>query len=361
GVKGVGTHAVEHHRDPAVGELPDPLGGRLGVEQHVVRAQLTAPGRLLLGRGGGDDPVAAGDGHLDEELANTARARGDQDGVAPDRVMGVGDQIVRGQSLQEHPGGHTVVDSVRHGDEGRGGGDHVLCVGARRLAPGHPVAGDEVGRARTDGLHDAHPLASGHKREVTAVDTLAEIGVDVVDADRRGADQDLAGPGFRDVEVDRREDLGTAVGSDLDCTQAAQYRRRGGRVEPITPERRESWCRAGDRLWPMSLQILSQYAGGPRVRAAGQPVVTSSGSESAPASADATTSTDVTETGATADAGTAADAGAPADADATDEAAASEPGTAGTGSVEDMTQAGPDTATTAPATEAGPPATGAPA
>src|SRR5699024_10878819 len=111
----------------------------------------------------------------------------------------------------------------------------------------------------------------------------------------------------------------------------------------------------------MSVQILSQYAGVPRDRAAGQPVVTSSASERAPACADAPTPTHVTETGAPADAGTATDAGAPAYAYATDEAAASKPGTAGTGSVENMTQAGPDTATTPPATEAGPPATGAPA
>jgi hypothetical protein len=69
-------------------------------------------------------------------------------------------------------------------------------------------------------LRAPHDLATGDERQLARreVGVLGLVGVGVVDADALDVDEDLAGPGHRIGQLDRREHLGSAELGHLHCT-----------------------------------------------------------------------------------------------------------------------------------------------
>ena len=136
-------------------------------------------------------------GELDGGGSDTAAAAVDEDcfgglGLAADEDGAVGGAVgdADGGALFEGEARGEWVDLG-------GGAEDALGVGAGEGAEGVDAIADfEVGGAGADGFDDAGGVGAGGEGELFwAVFAGADVGVDGVDADRLGTDDDLVGGG----------------------------------------------------------------------------------------------------------------------------------------------------------------------
>jgi hypothetical protein len=166
-------------------------------------------------RGGDDGPGALLPGQLHGEMADRARARGDQDDVALAEPPGAQRSEGHGPGCRQHGRGRGAEPGGYRREPGRVG-DHVVGAGVLEQ-DGHPGSGHGRVGARPGLLHGAHHIPgqrAGQRAEPDGVGSglATDLDVDVVDADRLGADQHLPGAGLRGAGLLDRQHLGASVG-----------------------------------------------------------------------------------------------------------------------------------------------------
>jgi hypothetical protein len=129
---------------------------------------------------------------------------------------------VRGRALQHRGGGELGRDAVGQRHRGVVGDEHLLGVGAGRVAPRDAVAGREALDALAHRGDRPGPLDAGAVRRLGRVRpaALALVDVAVVDADRLDVDQQLPCSGRRRRSVLELEHLRPAVAADDDRAHA---------------------------------------------------------------------------------------------------------------------------------------------
>ena len=184
----------------------------------MITAVLAREFGLGLAACGSDDRRAEMLRPLREDEADAASRGMDEDRVALPHLVGAVEQILDGHALQHHGGGRLVGDAFRQ-LHGNGRGNVPLGrVAAQRRHVGHAVADAEAGDAVPKRRDLASRLVAGDEGERRRlVVAAAEIGIDVVDADRGLADAELAGPGGRQIDFFVSEYLGPAVLMNPNC------------------------------------------------------------------------------------------------------------------------------------------------
>ena len=205
--------------------------------------QALAISTLSVGADGGDDGRAEMLAPLAENLADAARRRMDEDRVALLHAIGLPEQILRGQALEHHGGGLIVGDVVPQRDEVLDVDVAGLRIGAWGGDVGDAVADLEIRHAGTDGRHLAGAFAAGGEGQLRRVEAVAEVHVEVIDADGVVTDLRLAFAGGRQLDVLEFHHLGTAglvntngahrVSSPL--ILSAGYRDSPRKAEPVRP------------------------------------------------------------------------------------------------------------------------------
>ena len=168
---------------------------------------------------------------------------------------------------------------------------HAAIRAGRLAEVGDAVAGQEAAHARADvddradRLHARHAGQRQHRRDPA----LAQVDVEVVDADRALADAHLAGSGRRRLAVAGLQDLGPAVaahdGAARRQRQRARHRRGAGRRAGRRPRADGG---AGSRSRPRRRRAPPSRAARARARAASRrstPSARTCGRRRSPASA----------------------------------------------------------------------------
>ena len=221
GVKSGGAHAVVHRRHTgAPGQCTNLLAelrGVFGVGEHLVGAGLPGQSLLFSRRDGGDDPDAEQACPLRQDQPDAAGARMHQHRVAALHGIHRLQQVVRGQALQQHRSRHLGSHAVWHLGGQKCWRSGEFGVAAVRRGADHPVARAEPVDSFTDSGDRAAHLGADDERQLARIVARAEIGVDEVDADGLGLDQQLALPGCGLRRLDVAQDLGAAGFTDFDC------------------------------------------------------------------------------------------------------------------------------------------------
>ena len=134
----------------------------------------------------------------------------DEDHIARLHLVGLAQQILRGEALQQHRRRDVVGKALRQLDQPVLGDHPFLRVGAKAREVGHAVADLEVLDALADLDHLARAFIAGRERRRRGVEALAKINVNEIDADRVIADQNLATPRRRQFDVLDPHHLGAA-------------------------------------------------------------------------------------------------------------------------------------------------------
>lgn len=254
---GAGVRAADALEDPGDGALAvggaDPVRPVVaGVVDGEIGAEAGDGGRFGGAAGRADDGGAAVPGVLDEERADAAGRREDEDGV-------LGAEGGEAEDAHGHPAGAHHRDGPVEGDgvgevvQPVGGGDGAFGVAAGDHAEVGDDAAAEPGGVgvRAERVHGAGDLAAGDGGEggfrPVGERGGAQGGVDEVDAGGGDGDPDLAGAGLGVGDLLVAEVLGRAVGVELDGVHG------GGVVLPGGPVGRSaggpvSWCPAVERL-----------------------------------------------------------------------------------------------------------------
>ena len=159
-------------------------------------AVLARDPRLLVARDGADDDGAEAARPRADEQADAAGGRMDEQARPGADVAEVAQEEVGGDALQQRRRGDVVLDRRRQANDPLGRHRPHAAIRAGRLAEvGDAVARKEAAHARADvddradRLHARHAGQRQHRRDPA----LAQVDVEVVDADRALADPHLAG------------------------------------------------------------------------------------------------------------------------------------------------------------------------
>jgi hypothetical protein len=185
-------------------------------EDFFETMNLAGEGELGLAAGGGDDRRAQRLAPLDQDLADTAGGRVDQNGVAVFHVETPADQELGGHALQQHRGGGLQADAVGDLHRALGRDNRGFAIGAQGPVVGDAVAHVEPRDAIADRLDRPRRLQADHRRHLQRVETRAVIGVDIVQTDGLVANEDLAGGGRGDRKRDGFQHLRSARSNSLD-------------------------------------------------------------------------------------------------------------------------------------------------
>jgi hypothetical protein len=134
-----------------------------------------------------------------------------------DRI-GVEEQVVGGQALQERRGRRLQGHIGRYGHEPVGGDHGLLGVRPAHVERDDPVAEPDALDAGADGGDGAGRLVPGHERQRHPVAAGPLVGLDEVDPGRLDVESHLAGAGLGRRRLGGDENLRTAVLPDLDRT-----------------------------------------------------------------------------------------------------------------------------------------------
>jgi hypothetical protein len=207
----VAADHLEHHVHAlAAVRLDQPRRQAVGIGRHrLVGAQLERKRALLVRGCGGDHACARATRELHGQGSDAAGGRVHDDRLPRLDAPAGADQVPGCHTLYREREGGPIVHAVRHGPAQRLVGDRVLGV---------PAAAGERDHALARVVANAGDLATRHVgqlgRDQVRVGTAVRVGE--VHARARDADQHLARPGLRRVEVHQLEDLRAAELADLD-------------------------------------------------------------------------------------------------------------------------------------------------
>ena len=226
---------------------------------HVAAAFAGDP-RLLGGRHGPEHARAQRLAPAAQERPDAAGGRVDEHGVTGADAMRTMQKILGGESLQHQCRGSLIVDRVRERNDVRGGqGPHIDVCARFGRDIGHAIAGRKLRDVRADVDHHTRGFHAGRRRRCEQrIASRAHIDVDVVDADRRLPDADLAwarrGCRQRDGDEDFRPAMARHDGPAGRQRLATTARRVGcGRAVP--PEIRAKPCE------PTLVDVLADETG----------------------------------------------------------------------------------------------------
>ncbi len=161
-------------------------------------------------------------GDLDGRQADAAGGGADQHMVARPHLTGLEKWPVRGDVGHPHGRGPHRVDASRTREDGVGGHDHVVAVGAvpgqgERGHDGDRIAHGDVGNTIADRLDHAGGLVAerGGEDRLFEVDALAEHDLGPVQADRVDADPHLARSRSAHLDLAERQHFGSAEPVEL--------------------------------------------------------------------------------------------------------------------------------------------------
>jgi hypothetical protein len=178
-----------------------------GVSATVLAREL----RLLLVADRSDNGGAQRLGPLAGDEADAAGGSVEKDGIALLHLEDLTDQVLRGQALQHHGRALLVADALGQYDQALGRHDARFGIGALRAADiGDVVAGLDVADAGADLLDHAGCFGAEPARQRHGVEAAADIGLDIVEADRGVAHARLARAGFADGDFFPVQNFGAA-------------------------------------------------------------------------------------------------------------------------------------------------------
>ena len=201
------------------------------------------PGQLSLGvrSDGGHHLGSPQLGHLHDQPTGAAGTGVDQTAVSGPDPGAVSDQVVGGEALHAHSGGHIEVDAVGNLVGHRGVHRDPFGVGAHRPGPGHPVTWGEAVDSGSYLQHGPRALLAQNQRQRHVVEARSVVGVDEVHPGRGHFDRDLTLPGRRIGPLHDFHHFGPAGRCNLDgcgrCARSCGHRcascdRSGARLRP---------------------------------------------------------------------------------------------------------------------------------